>query len=200
MYNSRSPTSRTAGDFPTSPYHERRSPLETLSPAQRDEFTFAEQSSSSQYEVRSPTSPYSVRSPVSPYDVRSPTSPYDRRSPVSPYDMRAPLSPNDNGFPPSSGKGRSLSSSSAGSCASTGLSGIQAHLSSPSQLPRVSDYQLKSLEANFKDNRNPSELDLTLISAEVGLPESEVKHWFSHRLARWRLHQGLPANSTSICD
>ena len=157
MYNSRSPTSRTAGDFPTSPYYERRSPYESLSPSQQNEFTYEE------------------RSPPSPYDVRSPTSPYDVRSPVSPYDIRSPLSLNDSGFPASPSKGRSLSSSSNGSSASTGLSGIQAHLSPPNQLPRVTEYQLKSLEANFKDNRNPSELDLTLISAEVGLPESEVK-------------------------
>ncbi|GFS03098.1 homeodomain-only protein [Elysia marginata] len=175
MNNSRSPTSRGAGDFPTSPYYERRSPYEGLaSPAQQNAFT---------------------------YDDRSPTSPYYPRSPSSANDTSfSPHSPNDSSFLATPGNGRSLSSSSNGSTTSTGLSGIQAHLSPPSQLPRVTEYQLKSLEANFKDNRNPSDLDLTLISAEVGLPESEVKHWFAHRLARWRQQQGLPANSTSVND
>ena len=165
MYNGRSPTSRSAGQFPTTPYHERRSPYdEALSPAQPNQFT---------YEERSPTSSYDTSSPKSPYDLRPPISPYDLRSPLSPNDLRSPLSPNDSGFPVSPGKGRSLSSSSNGSSAS--MSGIQAHLSPPNQLPRVTEYQLKTLEANFKDNRNPSDLDLTLISAEVGLPEPEVK-------------------------
>lgn len=172
MDSGKSPTSQSAGDFPTSPYHERRSPYEGLvSSVQQDTFT---------------------------YNTQPPPNSYYQRSSSSPYDTRSPHSPNNNGFLTAPSKGRSLSSSSNGSTASTGMSGIQAHLSPPNQLPRVTEYQLKSLEANFKDNRNPSDLDLTLISAEVGLPEEETKHWFAHRLARWRQQQGLPANSTSV--
>ncbi|CAG5126439.1 unnamed protein product [Candidula unifasciata] len=82
----------------------------------------------------------------------------------------------------------------------TGVAGIQAQLSPPNRLPRMSEYQLKLLEKNFQSNRNPSDLDITLIAAEVGLSETEVKRWFEHRLARWRQQQGLPANSGSVND
>ncbi|BFY97817.1 hypothetical protein BsWGS_00857 [Bradybaena similaris] len=81
---------------------------------------------------------------------------------------------------------------------SYGLSGIQAALSPSSQLPRLDEDQLKSLENSFQKNRNPSDLDITIIAAEVGLEESAVRRWFEHRLARWRQQQGLPANSGSI--
>lgn len=62
-----------------------------------------------------------------------------------------------------------------GSASHTGVAGIQAQLSPPNWLPRMSEYQLKMLENNFQSNRNPSDLDITLIAAEVGLSETEVK-------------------------
>uniref|UniRef100_A0A0B7AEQ7 Homeodomain-only protein n=1 Tax=Arion vulgaris TaxID=1028688 RepID=A0A0B7AEQ7_9EUPU len=78
------------------------------------------------------------------------------------------------------------------------LTGIEAYLSPSSQLPRLSDEQLKSLEENFQKNRNPSDLDITIIAAEIELKETAVRRWFEHRLARWRQQQGLPPNSVSI--
>jgi hypothetical protein len=75
---------------------------------------------------------------------------------------------------------------------------IEALLLPTSQLPRLADDQLKSLEDNFQRNRNPSDLDIAIIAAEVALKESAVRRWFEHRLARWRQQQGLPANSCSI--
>ncbi|GFO12668.1 homeodomain-only protein [Plakobranchus ocellatus] len=159
MYNGRSPISRPGGHISNNSSDEQFT-------GQPNRFT---------YDERPPVSPYGQRSPLSPYDQRSPISPYEQRSPISPYDQRSPISPYDKRFSTSPHQGRSLSSSSNGSAASLGLSCIQAQLSPSSQLPRVSEYQLKNLEANFKDNRNPSDLDITLISAEVGLSESEVK-------------------------
>lgn len=53
--------------------------------------------------------------------------------------------------------------------------GIQAQLSPTHQLPRITDDQLRDLENNFRNNRNPSGLDITIVAAEVGLPETEVK-------------------------
>lgn len=58
---------------------------------------------------------------------------------------------------------------------SYGLSGIQALLSPSSQLPRLDEDQLKCLENNFQKNRNPSDLDIAIIAAEVGLEESAVR-------------------------
>ncbi|KAL8615731.1 hypothetical protein ACOMHN_007484 [Nucella lapillus] len=78
------------------------------------------------------------------------------------------------------------------------MAGIQAHLSAPYQLPPLSLEQQGKLEENFKDNRNPSDLDVVIIAAEVGLPEDVVKKWFQHRLACWRQKQGLPANQTCV--
>ncbi|XP_076464179.1 homeodomain-only protein-like [Babylonia areolata] len=80
------------------------------------------------------------------------------------------------------------------------MAGIQAHLSAPHQLPPLSLDQQEKLEENFRSNRNPSELDVVIIAAEVGLPEIVVKKWFQHRLACWRQKQGLPANQTSVND
>ncbi|CAL1539207.1 unnamed protein product [Lymnaea stagnalis] len=81
---------------------------------------------------------------------------------------------------------------------SNGLTVINAQLSPPHQLPRMAEDQLKALEDNFQKNRNPSDLDITIIAAEVGLSETAVMRWFEHRLARWRQQQGLPANSGSV--
>ncbi|KAH9520046.1 hypothetical protein Btru_059804 [Bulinus truncatus] len=89
--------------------------------------------------------------------------------------------------------------SNSGLLLNTSFTAINAQLSPASQLPKVADDQLKLLEENFQNNRNPSDLNITLIAAEVGLSESAVKRWFEHRLARWRQQQGLPANSGSVC-
>lgn len=87
---------------------------------------------------------------------------------------------------------------STGLLLSNGLTVINAQLSPPNQLPRMAEDQLKALEDNFQNNRNPSDLDITIIAAEVGLSETAVLRWFEHRLARWRQQQGLPANSGSV--
>ncbi|CAG5116523.1 unnamed protein product, partial [Candidula unifasciata] len=58
---------------------------------------------------------------------------------------------------------------------SNGLPGIQALLSPSSQLPRLDEDQLKCLESNFQKNRNPSDLDIAIIAAEVGLEETPVR-------------------------
>ncbi|KAK3094617.1 hypothetical protein FSP39_004081 [Pinctada imbricata] len=79
-------------------------------------------------------------------------------------------------------------------------SSIQAQLTPAQQLPRVRAEQEKVLEANFQQNRNPTDLDVTLIAAEAGLSEDETKKWYRHRLACWRQQQGLPANSGSVMD
>ena len=55
------------------------------------------------------------------------------------------------------------------------MSGIQAHLSAPHQLPPMELEQQEKLEGNFRNNRNPSDLDMIIIAAEVGLPEHVVK-------------------------
>lgn len=62
-----------------------------------------------------------------------------------------------------------------GNVLNNGLPGIQAQLSPPNQLPKLTDDQLKCVESNFQSNRNPSDLDITIIAAEVGLSEIEVK-------------------------
>lgn len=55
------------------------------------------------------------------------------------------------------------------------MSRIQAHLFPPELLPALTTDQEKKLEANFASNRNPSDLDVILIAAEVGLTEYHVK-------------------------
>ncbi|KAK7109462.1 homeodomain-only protein-like [Littorina saxatilis] len=80
------------------------------------------------------------------------------------------------------------------------MANIHAHLSPPHQLPPLELDQQEKLEENFKNNRNPSDLDVILIAAEVDLPEHVVKKWFQHRLACWRQKQGLPANERPVND
>ncbi|KAL3859938.1 hypothetical protein ACJMK2_010117 [Sinanodonta woodiana] len=77
-------------------------------------------------------------------------------------------------------------------------SSIRAHLTPYQSLPRLSLSQTSLLEENFKQNRNPTELDVVLYAAEAGITEEDVKKWFQHRLAVWRQQQGLPANSGYI--
>nr|XP_022339984.1 homeodomain-only protein-like [Crassostrea virginica] len=77
---------------------------------------------------------------------------------------------------------------------------IQAQLTPSTNLPKTTPEQEKLLQSSFSNNRNPTELDLILIAAEVGLSEDDVKRWYQHRLACWRQQQGLPANSRSIMD
>jgi hypothetical protein len=55
------------------------------------------------------------------------------------------------------------------------MSGIHAQLSPPHQFPPLQLDQQEKLEENFRLNRNPSDLDITLIAAEVGLHEFVVK-------------------------
>lgn len=77
---------------------------------------------------------------------------------------------------------------------------IQAQLTPSTRLPKIKEDQERVLQSNFSSNRNPTDLDLTLIAAEAGLSEEDVKLWYQHRLACWRQQQGLPANSRSIMD
>ncbi|XP_060076585.1 homeodomain-only protein-like [Ylistrum balloti] len=77
---------------------------------------------------------------------------------------------------------------------------ITAHLTPPYLLPKMRMEQERVLEENFRKNRNPTDLDVTLIAAEAGLMDDDVKIWYGHRLACWRQQQGLPANSGSVKD
>lgn len=52
---------------------------------------------------------------------------------------------------------------------------IVAHLTPTNLLPRIRAEQENVLEGNFQRNRNPNDLDLTIISAEANLSEDDVK-------------------------
>ena len=52
---------------------------------------------------------------------------------------------------------------------------IQAQLTPSTSLPKTPPEQEKLLQSSFSHNRNPTELDLILIAAEVGLSEDDVK-------------------------
>lgn len=52
---------------------------------------------------------------------------------------------------------------------------IQAQLTPSTSLPKTTPEQEKLLQSSFSHNRNPTELDLILIAAEVGLSEDDVK-------------------------
>lgn len=54
-------------------------------------------------------------------------------------------------------------------------SNIKAQLTPGCQLPKLNVDQMTILEDNFKRNRNPNDFDISLISAEAGLPEADVK-------------------------
>lgn len=77
---------------------------------------------------------------------------------------------------------------------------IEARLFPPHALPKVKKEQHRKLEDRFRECRNPTESDIILIAAEVGISEQETKVWFEHRLAIWRRQQGLPANSQAVYD
>lgn len=52
---------------------------------------------------------------------------------------------------------------------------IQAQLTPSTHLPKIKEDQERVLQSNFSSNRNPTDLDLTLIAAEAGLSEEDVK-------------------------
>ena len=52
---------------------------------------------------------------------------------------------------------------------------IRAQLTPGHQLPRTTAEQMSVLEANFKQNRNPNDLEITLIAAEAGMLERDVR-------------------------
>lgn len=52
---------------------------------------------------------------------------------------------------------------------------IQAQLTPSTRLPKIKEDQERVLQSNFSSNRNPTDLDLTLIAAEAGLSEEDVK-------------------------
>lgn len=52
---------------------------------------------------------------------------------------------------------------------------IQAQLTPSTRLSKIKEDQERVLQSNFSSNRNPTDLDLTLIAAEAGLSEEDVK-------------------------
>lgn len=52
---------------------------------------------------------------------------------------------------------------------------IRAQLTPGHKLPKLNVDQMTSLEENFKQNRNPNDFELSLISAEVGLSEQDAR-------------------------
>ena len=67
---------------------------------------------------------------------------------------------------------------------------IQAHLTPTNLLPRIRTEQEQVLEDNFQRNRNPNEFDLTIISAEAGLSETDVKVSHTYGLSHKCLEGG----------
>jgi len=67
----------------------------------------------------------------------------------------------------------SIASSSKDSMMFT--SNIKAQLTPGCKLPKLNVDQMTTLEDNFKRNRNPNDFDISLISAEAGLQEVDVK-------------------------
>lgn len=55
------------------------------------------------------------------------------------------------------------------------MAAIQAHLTPANLLPSVRDEQRERLEKEFQGNRNPSEFEVELLAAEVGLSTYDVK-------------------------
>jgi hypothetical protein len=77
---------------------------------------------------------------------------------------------------------------------------LEARLSPPHALPRVKRDQHRRLEEHFRESRNPTETDIMIIAAEIGISEREARVWYEHRLALWRKQQGLPANGGHVND
>ncbi|XP_077433184.1 homeodomain-only protein [Vanacampus margaritifer] len=65
---------------------------------------------------------------------------------------------------------------------------------------KLSDYQAKVLEENFKASKNPDATTLMLVAAECGLSEEETRKWFKLRTSQWRQAEGLPAELGSVLD
>lgn len=54
-------------------------------------------------------------------------------------------------------------------------SNIRAQLTPGYKLPKIRGDQADVLETNFKQNRNPNDFEIALISAESGMSEDDVK-------------------------
>ncbi|XP_051910114.1 homeodomain-only protein [Hippocampus zosterae] len=65
---------------------------------------------------------------------------------------------------------------------------------------KLSEYQAKVLEENFKPGKVPDATTLTLVAAECGLSEEETQKWFKQRTSQWRQAEGLPAELGSVLD
>ncbi len=52
---------------------------------------------------------------------------------------------------------------------------VDARLSPPQILPKINREQHKKLEERFKECRNPNDIDLMLIAAEVGITELDTR-------------------------
>lgn len=54
-------------------------------------------------------------------------------------------------------------------------SNIRAQLTPGYKLPKIRGDQAIVLEENFKQNRNPNDFEISLVSAEAGMSEGDVK-------------------------
>ena len=52
---------------------------------------------------------------------------------------------------------------------------VEARLAAPEALPKVKREQQRKLEEYFKESKNPTDTDILLIGAEVGLTEAETR-------------------------
>ena len=52
---------------------------------------------------------------------------------------------------------------------------VEARLAAPEALPKIKRDQQRKLEEYFRESKNPTDTDILLIGAEVGLTESETR-------------------------
>ena len=61
---------------------------------------------------------------------------------------------------------------------------IRAQLTPGHQLPWTTAEQMKVLETNFKQNKNPNDLEITFIAAEAGMAETDVRIGINSRITK----------------
>lgn len=71
--------------------------------------------------------------------------------------------------------GEEIQNVSDGSTVNMSAQGIQACLTPSHLLPKITAEQEDLLEKSFAEKRNPADFELTIIAAEVGLGENQVK-------------------------
>ncbi|XP_055341571.1 homeodomain-only protein-like [Paramacrobiotus metropolitanus] len=77
---------------------------------------------------------------------------------------------------------------------------LKARLANPQDLPRIRMDQEQILMEFFRKDKNPQVADINIIAAELGLQPYQIRTWYQHQLAYWRLSQGLPANNRKVYD